>query len=207
MSLSLKQYRNIDLGIMFFILAAVEAVTATAARVWFPYEAYVLSPTVAMVCIVMMRWGGWAAVQAVGGGLALCIASGASLKQFAVYCVGNCLALAAMALFRVFGKEKIRSSAGLTLTFTVTAYAAAQIGRWLIGLTLGGSAGDIVKLLTTDSLSLIFAVVTLQLARRLDGLFEDQVAYIRRTQAQARREQFSDDGDLGYGETLGGYEI
>ena len=119
MNLSFKQYRAIDLGIMLFILAVSEAVITYAATVWFPDEFYVLSPTIAIVCIVMMRWSGFAAVHAVAGGLALCIASGASASQFAVYCAGNCFALAALILFKIFGKEKIRSKPSLSVLFTV----------------------------------------------------------------------------------------
>ena len=173
MNLSLKQYRNIDLGIMLFILAAAEAVIAHAARSWFADEMYVLSPTIAMVCIVMMRWGGYAAVHALGGGLALCIASGADAGQFAVYCAGNCFALAAMGLFKLFGKERIRNKAHMTVLFTIAAFFAAQVGRWLVGLLMGGSVTDLITLIASDSLSLLFAVITVQIARKIDGLFED----------------------------------
>ena len=200
MNLTFKQYRTIDLCIMFIILSVAEALISTAARVWFPSEIYVLSPTFAMVCIVMMRWGAFAAVQAFGGGLALCIASGATDRQFMVYCIGNCFALMALLLFKAFGKDKIREKPSLTLLFTVTAFAGAQIGRWLVGLALGANAGDIVKLFTTDSLSLVFAIVTVQLARKLDGLFEDQKAYLLRTQAERNKSQIPDYGDTEYGE-------
>lgn len=200
MNLSLKQYRAIDLGIMLFMLAAAEVLITVAAKVWFPSEMYVLSPTVAMVCIVMMRWGAYAAVHAVGGGLALCIASGADIEQFAVYCIGNCFALAALLLFKVWGKEKIRSKVTLTILFTVLSFFAVQVGRWLVGMLVGGAAGDIVRLIATDSLSLVFAVVTVLLARRIDGLFEDQIAYLVRTQAERSKEQMPDYGDTEYGD-------
>ena len=200
MNLSLKQYRAIDLGIMLVMLAAAEVLITVAAKVWFPAEMYILSPTVAIICIVMMRWGAYAAVHAVGGGLALCIASGASAGQFAVYCIGNCFALAALLLFRVWGKEKIRSKVTLSIIYTAVTFLAVQVGRWAVGLLFGGSLGDIVKLLTTDSLSLVFAVVTVLLARRIDGLFEDQIAYLVRTQAERRKEEMADYGDTEYGE-------
>lgn len=200
MNLSFKQYRAIDLGIMLVLLMAADALIAYAARVWFPYEAYVLSPTVAIVCVVMMRWGGFAAVHAVGGGLALCIASGASVSQFAVYCIGNCFSLAALLLFKVWGKEKIRTKPLLTVLFAITAFCGAQAGRWLVGLLLGGTAGDIIVLFTTDSLSLIFAILIVLIARRVDGLFEDQKAYLIRTQAERNRQQMPDYGDTEYGE-------
>ena len=200
MNLSFKQYRAIDLGIMLVMLAVAEAVITYAATVWFPYEFYVLSPTIAIVCIVMMRWGGFAAIHAVGGGLALCVASGADLKQFAVYCVGNCFALLALILLKALGKEKVRSKLLLTALFTVIAFCGAQIGRWLVGLVMGGSVGDIVTFFATDSLSLIFALVAVLISRRVNGLFEDQMAYLVRTQAERNKQQLPDYGDTEYGE-------
>ena len=200
MNLSFKQYRAIDLGIMLVILAVIEALIAYAAAVWFPYEFYVLSPTVAIVCIVMMRWGGFAAIHAVGGGLALCIASGADWNQFAVYCVGNCFALLALILLKALGKEKVRSKPLLTALFTVIAFCGAQIGRWLVGLLMGGSLGDIFTFFATDSLSLIFALVAVLISRRINGLFEDQWSYLVRTQAERNKQQIPDYGDTEYGE-------
>lgn len=195
MNLSFKQYRSIDLGIMLVLLMAADALIVYAARVWFPYESYVLSPTVAIVCIVMMRWGGFAAIHAVGGGLALCVASGASVSQFAVYCIGNCFALAALVLFKVCGKEKIRSKPFWTVLFTVVAFCGVQVGRGLVGLLFGGSVSDIIVLFATDSLSLLFAVLAVLIARRIDGLFEDQRAYLIRTQSERNRQRLSDYGD------------
>ena len=200
MNLSFKQYRSVDLGIMLVMLAVAEALTAYAATVWFPYEFYVLSPTVAMVCRVMMRWGGFAAIHAAVGGLALCIASGAEPKQFVVYCVGNCFALAALILLKALGKEKVRSKLLLTALFTVIAFCGAQVGRWLVGLLIGGSVSDILTFFATDSLSLLFALVTVLISRRINGLFEDQWAYLVRTQAERNKQQLPDYGDTEYGE-------
>ena len=207
MNLSFKQYRAIDLVIMLVILAAAEALITHAATVWFPNEMYVLSPTVAIVCIVMMRWGGFAAIHAAGGGLALCLASGAGLNQIAVYCIGNCFALLALIPLMALGKEKVRSKYWLTVLFTVVAFCGAQIGRWLVGLFFGGSASDIVTFFTTDSLSLVFALLIVLIARRVNGLFEDQLAYLKRTQAERNKQQIPDYGDTEYGEGSDMYNI
>ncbi|MBQ3842196.1 MAG: hypothetical protein II820_05865 [Ruminiclostridium sp.] len=198
MNLSLKQYRNIDLLIMLVMLAAAEFLITKAATVWFPSELYVLSPTVAVMCIVMMRWGPFAAVHAAGGGLALCIASGASPEQYAVYCVGNCLGLAALLLFKTWGKEKIRNSIVYTILFTVAAFCAVQTGRWTVSLFFGAEPGSIVRLFASDSLSLAFDVITVLIARRIDGLFEDQVSYLVRTQSERNKESIPDEGDTEY---------
>lgn len=198
MNLSVKQYRNIDLIIMLIMLAAAEALITVAARVWFPYELYSLSPTVAIVCIVMMRWGPYAAVHAIGGGLTLCIASGAGLKAYAVYCIGNCFALASLLMLKALGKEKIRSALTLSLAFTAVTFFAVQIGRWAVSLLFRAPLGSIVTMTATDSLSLVFALVTVFIARRMDGLFEDQMSYLVRTQSERRKESIPEEGDTMY---------
>ncbi len=199
MNLTLKQYRTVDLCILLFILAAAEVLISLAAGVWFPDELYVLSPTAAVTAIVMMRWGAYAALHAFGGGLAYCIASGASPKQFAVYCIGNCFALAVLPLLLKLKKDRVRSSVPLTALYTAAVFCAVQTGRWLVGLCFGGTAGDFISLFAADSLSLVFALVTLQIARKTDGLFEDQIAYLIRTQAERRRAELPDGGDTEYG--------
>lgn len=199
MNLTLKQYRMVDLSILLFILVAAEALISVAAGVWFPSELYVLSPTVAVVAIVMMRWGKYAALHAFGGGLAYCIASGASPRQYAVYCIGNCFALLVLPVLLKLKKEKIRDSAMLTALYTAAVFCAVQLGRWLVGLLFGGTPGDIVTLFAADSLSFVFAIVAVQIARRTDGLFEDQIAYLLRTQDERRRADLPDEGDTEYG--------
>ncbi|MBO6302308.1 MAG: hypothetical protein J6N15_07725 [Ruminiclostridium sp.] len=201
MNISFRQYRAIDLTIMLVILAAAEAVIVTAAKFWFPGELYVLSPTITIVCIVMMRWGGFAAIHAVAGGLAMCIASGASTEQYVIYCVGNCAALIALLWFRFLGKEKVRSKVLFTALFTLTAFCAEQVGRWLVALIFGGTAGNIFGFFASDSLSLIFAILVVQLTRRLDGVFEDQKTYLLRIQAEQKRRE----AEAEYGEDPGNY--
>lgn len=183
------QYRAIDLGIMAVLLLFFEMITATAATKWFPLELYTLSPTITIVCIVMMRWSGYAVIHAVVGGAAFCFASGASPEQFAIYCIGNCAALVAMLFFKAYGKEQVRSKTLLAVLFAAAAYFGAQLGRWLVALIFGASLDSLVMFLTTDSLSLLFAVVLVLIARRADGLFEDQKAYLIRTEEERRREQ------------------
>lgn len=186
---TLEQYRAIDLAIMAVLLVAFETITATAATKWFSSQVYMLSPTITIICIVMMRWGGYAAIHAVAGGAAFCVASGASMQQFIIYCIGNCAALAAMLLFKTLGKEQVRSKTFLTLVFIVATYFGAQLGRWFVGLLFGGAVDSLIVFLTTDSLSLLFAIVLVLIAKRTDGLFEDQKAYLIRTADERRREQ------------------
>ena len=154
---------------------------------------YVLSPTVAIVCIVMMRWDGFAAIHAVIGGVVLCLASGATAAQYAVYAAGNCGILIALPLLKLIGKKRVAGEWMLTVLYAVVAYIGAQAGRWLIDLAVGGSAWDIVRFLTTDVLSLAFAVIVALISRNMDGLFEDQKAYLIRINEERNEAQRSRD--------------
>lgn len=187
-NISFKQYRGIDLAIWLVILSVFEYITVMAASKWFPGELYTLSQVVAVLCIVMMRWDGYAAIHAVAGGIVFCLAQGASIKQIAVYCVGNCFALIALTLFKAVGKEKVRAKVCFTVLFTAVAFCCAQLGRWLVSLVFGGTLGSIATFFTADSLSLLYAVVIVLVSRKVDGLFEDQKSYLIRTEAERRKE-------------------
>ncbi len=187
MNLSFKQYRTVDLVIWAVILCVFEALAAVAAKNWFPLQLFSLSPTFAVLAIVTMRWGPFAAVHAVVGGAAFCIASGAEPKQFAVYCVGNCFSLLVLFAFKFWGKEKIRASGLFTALFTVAVFCFAQIGRWFVGLFFGGTFSSIIDYFVTDPISLLFAVIVVLIARNVDGLFEDQLSYLVRTQDERNR--------------------
>lgn len=187
-NISFKQYRAIDLVIWLVILSVFEYVTVMAASKWFPGEIYTISQMVAVLCIVMMRWGGYAAIHAVAGGIVFCLVQGASAEQFAVYCVGNCFALIALVLFKAVGKEGIRTKLHFTVLFTAAAFCGAQLGRWLVSLVFGGTFGSIATFFMADSLSLLYAVVVVLISRKADGLFEDQKSYLIRTEAERRKE-------------------
>ncbi len=195
MNLSFNQYRTVDLTIMAVILAVAEAVFSLGTTKWFSAVDYVISPTLIFVCIVMMRWGGFAVIHAVIGGVVLCLTTGASAEQFAVYAAGNCGLLIALVMLKLLGKQKVAGSGVLSAIYVAVAYVGEQLGRWLLGLMVGGSAGDIIRFFTTDALSLLFAVVVVLIARKPDGLFEDQRAYLIRMEKERIEEQRLHDSD------------
>ena len=191
-NISFKQYRTIDLITMAVILFVIETLVGKAANSWFPEQLFMLSPALSVICIVMMRWGGFAAIHAVVEGAALCLAMGAAPDQFAVYCIGNCLSLLALIIIKAFGKQRVKDNIILTIVFVIVAYFGAQFGRWIVGLFFGGKADTLLAFIATDSLSLLFAVIVVLISRRIDGLFEDQKAYLIRTESERRREQSYD---------------
>lgn len=191
-NISFNQYRAIDLTMLALVTAVFEAITAFAATKWFPGELYAVSPTIAMMCIVMMRWGGFAAINAVLSGMAFSLASGATGKQTLIYVLGNCFALLALFLFKYPGKSKIKDKFYFTLLFVFAAYMGAQIGRWLVATLCGGAADSIIMFFATDTLSLLFSVVIVLISRKADGLFEDQKSYLIRMDKARRKKEAED---------------
>lgn len=198
MNLTFKQYRAIDLTILAVVLVISEAVVTIAATKWYPDQLFSVSTTLTLVCIVMMRWDGFAVIHAVLGGAVYCMVQGADMLQFAIYCAGNCGALIALVLFKIFGKEKIAGKFYYTVIFVLTAYCGMELGRWGMTLIIPDAAERIsanspvdllVTLLIKEVISLLFAVVACLIARRMDGLFEDQRRYLLRVQEAERRER------------------
>lgn len=183
-NITFKQYRNIDLTIFAVLLALSEAITTVATNKWFYAQPVAISTTLIFICIIMMRWGGFAAIHAVLGGLVFCVASGASAEQFLVYAVGNCAALSGLIWLRVFGKDKVRVSAARLMLFVATSYLTMQLGRWLISLPFGARPDTLLVYLTTDIVSLLFAAVVMVITSKLDGVIEDQKSYLFRLQRE-----------------------
>ncbi|MBR3437439.1 MAG: hypothetical protein IKG97_06780 [Lachnospiraceae bacterium] len=187
--LTFKQYRRIDLAIFAAILLLTEFLVVKAAKSWFPDQLYTVSVTAAVTAIVLMRWGPFAGIHAALGGLVYAWVSGGNAQQFVIYIVGNGLSMAAILLFKAFGKEKIRKSFLLTILFALSVIVLMQVGRGLIALIFGSGIGVIWKFITTDALSDLFTIVVVWVASRLDGVFEDQKHYLLRQQKEREEQQ------------------
>lgn len=188
-SRTVAQYRTIDLILFSLMLAAAEFIVVKAATSWFPGQPYTISVVPALTAIVMMRWGPWAALHAALGGAVCCLASGASAQQYFIYIFGNLLSLAALLLIRLLGNEGIRTDALKTMLLGVTTVLLMQLGRGVVSLVFGGRAGDVIRFFTTDVISVLFTAVVVWIARRLDGVFEDQINYLLRVSREREEEK------------------
>ena len=189
--ITFKQYRNIDLTILAVLVVIFETITTLATNKWFYAQPIAISISLTMICVGMMRWSGYAAINAVIGGFVFCTASGASLEQYGIYCLGNLFALVALLLIKWWGKEKIRNSIPKLMLFVLIAYLGMGLGRWLVSLLFGGDLMALVVYLTTDIITLLFAEVIVVLLRKVDGMIEDQKSYLLRLEEE-RKEENSD---------------
>ena len=177
---SFQQYRAIDLAMFAALLCITESMIVKAATWWFPDQLYTVSVVGAVTAIVLMRWGPWAAIHAVLGGAVFCFASHGSAKQLLIYCAGNLFSLLMLLPLKYLGGERIRLDGFLSVLFGICTLLLMQLGRALVAFALGTEFQTCLGFFTTDALSLLFTGLILWVARRLDGIFENQRHYLLR---------------------------
>ena len=187
--LTFRQYRGIDLTLFAIILCVTESVLVMAANKWFADQLYTVSVSAAIVCIVLMRWGPYAAIHAVLAGLVYCLAAHGTGQQYLIYCVGNLFGLGGLILVKTVGDKGIRANSVLSVAYALAVQLLMQLGRGVMALLLGYGLDAAFRFLTTDALSTLFTVVIIWIARRLDGIFEDQKSYLFRVQAEKEEEK------------------
>ena len=178
--LSFQEYRAIDLAMLAALLCVTETLIVKAATWWFADQLYTVSVVGALTAIVLMRWGPWAAIHAVLGGAVFCLASHGNARQFLVYCLGNLFSLLALVPLKFLGGERIRLDSILSVCFGVGTLLLMQLGRAVTALVLGTDFQTCLGFFTTDALSLLFTGLIIWIARRLDGIFENQRHYLLR---------------------------
>ena len=186
---TVKQYRALDLAMFALMLTVAETLAVTAARRWFPNEPYTVSVTPAITAIVMMRWGPWAGLHAALGGVVFCAASGALIRHYAIYGLGNLLSLAALGYVKAATPEGIRESVWKSLALALMVTLLMQLGRALVAVALGSAPVAALGFFTTDVITLLFTLVLIWIARRLDGIFEEQNHYLLRLKQQENEER------------------
>lgn len=185
---SWKEYRAIDLALLGAALAVFEFLIVQASNRWFPDQPFTVSLAAAVTAIVYMRWGPWGAVHTVEAGLVFCYFSGATGEQYLIYCVGNLLSLAVVPLMYKVGKERVRTG-WLALVIPALVWALMAAGRGLMALLLGKGPAAAIGFFTTDSLSLLFTLVIVWIAKRLDGIYEDQKHYLLRVNSAEKEKE------------------
>lgn len=182
--ITFRQYRGMDLIFFTALLCLCESLIALAANQWFPKEPYTLSLTAAVTALVMIRWGAFAILPALAGGLAVCLASRAAPIQYLIYCLGNLAGLGMLFFIKKITWQKIREDVLLSMLYGFLTCLAMQLGRMAVALATGHDPLACLGFITTDVLSLLFSVLILGIARRLDGMLEDQKHYLFRIQRE-----------------------
>ena len=183
--MTFSQYRTIDLGLfalMFAIFEFIIVKVSTGGIFW--DQSYTVSLAAAICSIVYMRWGYWGGIHAALAGFLFALYYGGRLDQFLIYTIGNLFSLAAVAVLLKKGKEEVRTGRYSYLLFPLAVILLMQLGRAVVFVLLGGSPGGATGFFTTDALSTLFTLVIVWIAKRLDGIYEDQKHYLLRIQEE-----------------------
>lgn len=184
--ISFGQYRSIDLSILAVLMAVSQFMIHVASSFWFPEQLYVVSPVGAMVALVMMRWGVWAGIHAVLGGALFTLLSGGTVQHLLIFGAGNLVSLLALVYIKIFTKEHIRKNAFHSVVFALLVQILMMLGRSAVAAALKFPAEACLGFITTDVLSCLFTAVVIWVARRIEGLFEDQKHYLLRIQSERK---------------------
>lgn len=187
--LTLQEYRTIDLilfALMFAVFEFIIVRVATGRLFW--DQAFTVSLAGAITSIVYMRWGLWGGIHAALTGALFCLYSGGTPEQYVIYTVGNLFSLPAALVLKRLGPERVRTGQWGAMLFPLAVILLMQGGRAVTAMALGAAPGAALGFFTTDSLSILFTLVILWVARRLDGIYEDQRHYLLRLQKEKNDE-------------------
>jgi hypothetical protein len=171
--------------IMTFILCALEWASRMALNI-FPDQSFTISIVLPIALIGMMRHGALGVLLAAVGGLVYCITNGAESNVYFIYILGNSFIAFNLFWFKKLGKENIRERIGLVILYVISGYILINLGRSISALILGNTPffPTAVRYFTTDALSAVMSVIIVLIARKQDGVFEDQMIFLKRLAAE-----------------------
>jgi len=195
-NLTFKQYKAIDLSLFAIILVVLEGIIVTLSNTLINVN-FTVTITYLIISLVIIRWGAWGAIHCVLSGFTFAIASKGDIGQIISFAAGNLFALTSLIYLKLIGKEKVRNSFALSSLFVVVIYLMTAIGRgaMLAVIKQANFFGLVSATLTTDILSLIVTLIITLFIRKQDGLFEDQKAYLIRTQKERENSLRGGDGE------------
>ncbi len=188
-SISLTQYRVIDLGLMTLLMLVSQGIISLVSTTVYADQLYTVSTVAIVAGLVYMRWNFWGAIPAALGGFWFSLLTGGSFQQHCIYILGNLFSLLALGLFRWPGKDRICGDGLQTIFFAIAVQVSMQLGRAAVAFSLGTPLATCLGFITTDALNILFTLVVLWIARRVPGLFEDQINYLRRLREECRKDR------------------
>lgn len=197
--ISLRQYRFTDLFLFAAILVGFELIVHYA-QIAFHGE-FTFSPMVAIVLLVMVRWGWESVFFAVGDGLLLCLLNmgteNFTPSHFAVYIIGNACIMLVFLLFKLVGKQKIANKWYWCVLTVIAAWLLVVLGRATVHACFGVNFATAFVSQLFDCFSLFVGIIIILIMRKLDGMFEDQKQYLIRKDKErkemARRDDYGDE--------------
>ena len=176
-----------DLIVHFATLSLADAATM-----------YMFSLTVPIVLLVMVRWGWPAIFFAVGDGILLTALNNPTVWQsYLSYGVGAASIFLLYIPMHFLGKKKIAANWYFTVLFVLLGWVlnnlVSSFIQWLCGVEFIIALAGNVSFSVTGFMSLAIGTVLLLILRKLDGMFEDQVHYLKRLDSERREMMRADE--------------
>lgn len=186
--MSFKQYRSIDMLILFILYVACEfgIIKVGGSMIDQPYIVSLMLP---ILLIVIMRWDVYSIYQAVGSAIFFVLIQQGDIKQMFVYILGN-LGVWMLALsIKKIGKERISSSVFNCMVYVVVGAIFMEVFRYFgMVIVYQSEIGGLIRLFALDALSVVFGIIVILLVRNIDGLFVDQKKYLLNLQKEKEEE-------------------
>lgn len=187
-ALTYKQYRTADIIIFLVIYLAIEALLASLS-VKFTNVNFSFTLCYAVAAIMIMRWGAFSTIHLFLGGALYAAILGGSIESVIGYAVGNLFALIVLLLFKILPKKKITENFSYSLIYLIAVYVLICLGRAILLSIMNGAlfVNLFIDMSATEAFSLTITIVIIIVARRQDGVFEDQKEYLSRTEKERKR--------------------
>ena len=174
--------------ILTLVLCVLEWAGRMALNV-FPRELFTISVVLPVALIAMMRHSAPGVLISAIGGLVYCKVNGAEWDVYLIYILGNSFIALNLLWFKKPGKERIRQSTGLIVLYVISGYILMDLGRSILAFIMGYGPffAIMARYFTTDTLSAVMSLIIVLIARRQDGVFEDQMHYLERLALERER--------------------
>ena len=184
--ISIQQYRLTDLFLFALILVAFDLLSYYALNAFGASATFTFTLTVPLVLLVMMRWG-WPCVlfAVLDGTLFVALRFPASWAMYLSYIIGYASVALLLIPLKFITKRKIAEKWYFSAPFVVLAWGIMNLVisavESICGLTAFADAlAANFGMGYTGLMSLAAALAVILVMRRLDGMFEDQRAYLKR---------------------------
>lgn len=183
--ISFSTYRAIDIT-FFTVLMIIFEFLSVKGFEWLN-GIYSLSLFLVISLITMLRWKFWAIIPIIASGITYSLAHpDGTLQNMIVYSIGNLFSL--LSIIWVYKENQKLEKSYYVILFVLTGFFSYCVGRALIGSILyQKSFTDLVLgFLGTESLNAVISLVVIFIAKRQNGILEDQKKYVLRVQEEER---------------------
>ncbi len=199
--ISINQYRLTDLFLFAVILLFFDLITYYAPQLFPGGAIYSFCLTVPITLLIMIRWGWQSVFFAVGDGVLLSLLNNpSSWQSYISYAAGNALMMVLLLAVKFIGKDKLIGRWYTAACFVIVGWALANFGVTCIQAMFGYNFGEVAAANfgfgINGVLALAMGLVIVLVLRKLDGMMEDQKAYIKRVNGEQKRERGEISEDL-----------